>query len=179
MSFDDDLERARKPLATAAAEENKEIDADIRASIRERDRSTSEWMRRIEASSPSLLHQRQIRLEVEMMIDTERMKLGLPPLTIGKKKRGRPVRAKHPLPRRDHDNFDTIEDLQKDHKKKHQFYYLQGCRVCYMREYLYFKNHPDERPVGVETAGTDEKGRVRASRIYQVGGDPEKYPFKA
>lgn len=148
--------------------------------LRKLEKKTPGWIKRIADRDPEVAKVRGARDLIESMVEQARVALKLPdefaPGFV-KKERGRPCVAEHPLPRRDAEGYDPLH-YEKDHKN-HRYYFQLACPKCYSREYLYFQNHPEKRPKGIRTAGTDDSGRVIAERIYQHGWDPEKHPFKA
>lgn len=169
---------------TADTEEYKRILAEVAESERRRlrmEKKTPTWIQKLTDTNPEVIKIRGAADLITGMVEKARLELGLSEefSLLYKKKKGRPCQAEHPLPHRDTDGRDPVRHV-KDHKAKmHVYYYQEGCDRCYMREFLYYRNNPDKRPKGVQTAGTDELGRVKASRIYQPGWDPERYPFKA
>lgn len=168
----------------ADAEEYKRILSEAAKAERERlrmEKKTPGWIQRIADSNPEVIKIRGACDLIASMVEKARLDLKLPEefSLLYKKKKGRPCEVEHPLPRRDTDGRDPIRHVKDHSKRMHVYYYQEGCDRCYMREFLYYKNNPDKRPKGVQTAGTDELGRVKASRIYQPGWDPERYPFKA
>lgn len=146
-----------------------------RRMLEKRDRR-SKRMRKIAEGDPETTQVREARLLVESMVDAALMGMGKPPI-FGVRERGRPP-APHPLPRRDPVSMADFRNTET-HLKDHNYCFVIGCQKCYMREYLYFQNHPEKRPIGRSTAGADEVGRPCKSRPFRDGWDPVKYPFKA
>jgi len=86
---------------------------------------------------------RTVQSSVESVLDRA---VGEHSLPLSTRRRGRPLRAKHPLPRRE-PKWDERGRLDSAAHEKHQGEYVIGCHGCYLREYIYFRNHPDERPL--------------------------------
>lgn len=137
----------------------------------------SHRMRKIAEGDAETRKVRDTRLHIEALVDSARMQIGLPPVFGVLRPRGRPP-APHPLPRRDPLSESDFRNAEV-HIRDHKYCFVIGCQKCYMREYFFFRNHPELRPVGRNTAGADEVGRPCKSRPYRDGWDPVKYPFKA
>lgn len=137
----------------------------------------SKRMRKLEDADREIQTVKGARLMVEAMVDTALMEMGKDPIFNTQRMRGRPA-APHPLPRRDPISESDYRRTE-NHVRDHHYCFVIGCQSCYMREYFYFRKHPEKRPIGRSTAGADEVGRPCKSRPFRDGWDPIKYPFKA
>lgn len=168
---------------TASAEETKRILSETAVAERKRfrmEKKTPGWIQRIADRDPEVAKIRGACDLIASMVEKARLDLKLPEelSPLYKKKKGRPCVAEHPLPRRDAPGYDPSR-YHREHSAKHHYYYQMGCDKCYIREYSYYQNHPERRPKGVKTAGSNDLGNVKAAKPYSEGWDPEKYPFKA
>lgn len=97
---------------------------------------------------------RTVESRVNKAIDRARTEGKLPP----RNKRGRQLKHAHPLPRRERLTWDEKDSRPEDFHEKHQAEYVIGCSLCYVREYVYFRNHPEARPV-FNSAGESRRKR--------------------
>lgn len=79
---------------------------------------------------------------IEDILNSARMEAGLYPLAFWGR-RGRPPVA-HPLPRRKKGLLEVCD--AETHHVKHRAEYVTGCQRCYLREYMYFRKHPERKP---------------------------------
>lgn len=83
----------------------------------------------------------EVRRTVEQLINDYRLKAGLGIETF-KRKRGRPLKHPHPLPRREKKSWELLDS--SEHRLKHQAVYVESCTYCYTREHAYFTRHPEK-----------------------------------
>lgn len=93
---------------------------------------------------PALQVARRIRA-IELAIEEACTTAGIP--VPGKTHKGRRLNHAHPLPRREFLTWQEKQDGPEQHHPLHTNEYVTRCHHCYMREYMYFRNHPEERPV--------------------------------
>jgi hypothetical protein len=124
------------------------------------------WIERLDAGDPILQAQITRRKHCESALNVARISVGLWPYGVGlngDSRRGRPP-LQHPLPRH-YFNLETGTLTSsmgvftpEEHRTGHRTEFYPGCRRCFQREKLYFEKHPERRPKGIQTSGSDAWG---------------------
>lgn len=136
------------------------------------------WIARVTQRDPVARRLRLLRGQCDDIIAAARAEAGLYPLTLHRL-RGRPVRHPHPLPRREPRSSEEFDSTT--HREQHQAVYVLGCPKCYIREYSYFKNHPEKAPAPrwweVQDGQATPRGHAPMNAIPRQWKDPgwEKY----
>lgn len=83
---------------------------------------------------------RTVELLIEQVCSTSHIPIP------GAPRKGRRPRHPHPLPRRTVLKWYERDSGVENYHAEHQTEYVSDCNKCYLREYLYFRRHPEERP---------------------------------